>query len=217
MSTCRMRNLAEAGRDPSITLILARDAADSGDEGSPENALYGDVKKSLPLFYDYDDQRIDSDEASTLRYAAKGKGRAVITHIVCCTCFNPKPYFDVLQLNCKHEEDHAYCRDCLLDPFESSMTNSTLFPPRCYGVPITLEAAKPFLTAEFIVRFEEKVVELSTINPCYCSNRACAKSINPSNIKSSLGVCGSCRKRTCTTCKAPPNKDSALRTLMSRC
>ncbi|OCL07443.1 hypothetical protein AOQ84DRAFT_408943 [Glonium stellatum] len=195
----------EAPKTTSTALILAKDADNTGEENF-QNTIYNDLGASIPLFYDYDSKsRGGRGEPSRPRNSTKykGKAKAVETHIACCACLENKPHFDVLQLACKREENHAYCRECLLDLFASSMTDSTLFPPRCCGNPIPVEAAAVFFTPAFVTRFKEKSIELSTPNPCYCSNQNCAKFINPRNIKSDLATCTNCQTKTCTTCKGP--------------
>ena len=71
---------------------------------------------------------------------SKGKGKARpdaigdrSSHGVCSACMEEHPRFDLLELACKRKDEttsHAYCRTCLNDLFESSLTDTTLFPPR---------------------------------------------------------------------------------------
>ncbi|OCK75733.1 hypothetical protein K432DRAFT_255129, partial [Lepidopterella palustris CBS 459.81] len=124
----------------------------------------------------------------------------------CSACMELKPRFDMLELGCKRigeEDTHSYCRDCLQDLFESSVTDSTLFPPRCCGIPISLNTCSHFFTAAFMIRFEEKVEELSTPDPCYCSNKDCVKFIRPYHIRAGVALCPSCSHGTCALCKRP--------------
>jgi hypothetical protein len=42
------------------------------------------------------------------------------------------------------------------------MTDDSLFPPRCYRQPITTGSVRVFLTAELVMQFEQKKIELDT-------------------------------------------------------
>lgn len=153
---------------------------------------------------------------SSSSYTGKGKGKAKqvisdngITHALCSACMDRHPRFDVLELSCKRKDDiapHAYCRTCLVDLFECSLTDTTLFPPRCCGMRISLYAGAHFFTPQLVTRIEEKDEELRTSDPTYCSNRSCAKFIPPANIKAAIATCGVCDQKTCTTCKNPEHK-----------
>ncbi|KAK3207237.1 hypothetical protein GRF29_103g279961 [Pseudopithomyces chartarum] len=115
---------------------------------------------------------------------SKGKGKAKAdaigdrsSHGVCSACMEQHPRFDLLELACKRKDEttsHAYCRTCLNDLFESSLTDTTLFPPRCCRVSIRLSACMHLLPAKLIQRCEEKEVELATANPvCRCGAEFC--------------------------------------------
>lgn len=142
---------------------------------------------------------------------SKGKGKAKAdaigdrsSHGVCSACMEQHPRFDLLELACKRKDEttsHAYCRTCLNDLFESSLTDTTLFPPRCCRVPIRLSACMHLLPAKLIQRCEEKEVELATANPVYCSNLSCARFIPPRNITADVATCLGCHSKTCGICK----------------
>lgn len=128
------------------------------------------------------------------------------SHGTCSACMERHPRFDLLELTCKREDEeacHAYCRECLIDLFKSSLTDTTLFPPRCCGVRILLFAGAQFFTPELIKEYEEREVELSTPNPIYCSNHFCAKFIKPHLVKADVATCAACNTETCTVCKNP--------------
>lgn len=143
--------------------------------------------------------------------SGKGQGKfGLQPRVECSSCLEILPPFDLLQLGCsqnneqyKHgeAEDHAYCRDCLEGLFESSISDSSLFPPRCCSKPIGLFACTPFLSKELLARFVEKKAELDTVNPTYCSNTVCAKWVKPANISADIATCVECSQKTCTNCK----------------
>lgn len=51
----------------------------------------------------------------------------------CAACQEHVRFFDTARVPCSHE----YCRECLQDLFRASMTDDSLFPPRCCRQPIT--------------------------------------------------------------------------------
>lgn len=147
----------------------------------------------------------------------KGKGKAKdmgaahehTTHIICAACMDRHARFDALELGCKREGDvtcHAYCRTCLIDLFKASLSDTTLFPPRCCGVRILLSTCVHLFPLDLINQYKDKEVELATPNPIYCSNRYCAQFIRPKDIMADVATCSSCNTGTCTTCKNPRHK-----------
>jgi hypothetical protein len=145
------------------------------------------------------------------------------THAVCSSCFDLFPKFDVLQLSCKdlgEFDAHAYCRECLQGLFEASVTDPSLFPPRCCSAIIPLFSCVPFLPKVTINRFVERKDELDTPNRTYCSNPSCARWVKPASIVANIAVCTHCLQRTCTTCKGKQHvgfcpEDEHVKELMS--
>lgn len=93
--------------------------------------------------------------------------------IQCNACMEVFPTKTTLLLQC----DHTYCRSCLLDLFTSSISNPTLFLPRCCRLIIPLDLCRVMLPKEIIKDFDLKVEELATPNPTYCANAECSKFI----------------------------------------
>lgn len=160
---------------------------------------------------------VANNAGSSTRHTAKGKGKALdlpdghehVTHALCSACMELHPRFNIVQLGCKRPEDathHAYCRSCLADLFQTSLTDTTLFPPRCCGVRIPISMCIDLFPSALVQRYREKQVELASPNPLYCSNRYCAKFIKPELIKADIAVCQSCHEETCTVCKNPRHK-----------
>ena len=115
---------------------------------------------------------------------------------------NKKPHEDENQLHptksrlartpCKHE----YCRDCIQGLFQASLTDDTLFPPRCCKQPIT------FGGGVRIRSFESKLIEFDTPDRTYCSNQLCSAFIRVENILEEKATCPECSTITCTVCKS---------------
>lgn len=144
------------------------------------------------------------------------------TQTDCASCFERFSAFDILQLYCKREDDdtpHAYCRDCLTGLFDASITNSSLFPPRCCSKIIPLFSCTPFLSKDLIARFVEEKEELDTQNRTYCSNPSCSKWTRPNFIIAEVAKCPGCSLETCTICQSKQHEglcpeDSGVKQLM---
>jgi hypothetical protein len=115
----------------------------------------------------------------------------------CTSCQEHVRFFDTARVPCGHE----YCRDCLRDLFQASMTDESLFPPRCCRQLITTGSVRIFLTADLIKQYEQKKVELETPDRTYCSNPVCSAFIHQKDITNEQASCPDCGVVTCTLCK----------------
>ena len=141
---------------------------------------------------------IDVSGSSALASSSRAQGaQRRATHLRCEACQDDKPYFDVIETPC----NHGYCRDCLHELFDASLTDESLFPPHCCRQNITIESVGIFLTRDLTHRFEQRKVELSTPNRTYCSMVTCSTFIRPSSISVDMGVCADCGTETCVVCK----------------
>ncbi|RMY63200.1 hypothetical protein D0864_12701 [Hortaea werneckii] len=61
----------------------------------------------------------------------------------CIACGDDKDFFHVARVPCKNK--HEYCRECLAELFRLSLTDESLFPPRCDGAEIPLNYVRIFL------------------------------------------------------------------------
>ncbi len=116
----------------------------------------------------------------------------------CIACQENVRFFDTARVLCNHE----YCRDCLEDLFRASMTDDSLFPPRCCRKLITIGTVRVFLPGDLLKQYEQKKLELDTPNRTYCSNPLCSAFIRVENITNEKATCPNCRTVTCTLCKA---------------
>ena len=115
----------------------------------------------------------------------------------CVACSDDKPWFEVVTAPCGDE----YCADCVSLLFETSMTDESLYPPRCCRQPIPLKSAKPFLRSGLAEDFADKSQELDTKDRTYCHAQDCSRFIPSVHINEEIGTCPGCSRRTCTTCK----------------
>lgn len=117
---------------------------------------------------------------------------------ICLACGDDYKFFDVATCpSCPHE----YCRTCLESLFKASLTDETLFPPRCCGQPIPLEVCRIFLPSTVIGQFLAKRVEFETPNRTYCHRPACSAFVPPPFITGEIATCVQCEAQTCTMCK----------------
>jgi hypothetical protein len=136
---------------------------------------------------------------------AHDKTAAVLqTKCVACLEHFSSPF--ILQLKCKLDgEDmcHAYCQECLVKLVEASLSDMSMFPPRCCSIPISEYCSIiVFLSQELHVRLLGKQEEINTPDRTYCSNPDCAQWIHPKSIKAQVATCGECQRKTCAVCKA---------------
>jgi E3 ubiquitin-protein ligase RNF144 len=167
---------------------------------------------------------------SSTTYMSKGKEKAYVEshgdeHIAktfCSACMEQCACLDTLELDCKRPEDavkHAYCRSCLIDLLRTSLTDTTLFPPRCCGECIPIFACVKLCPPALISQYRDKQNELAYPNPVYCSNRYCGKFIKRECVTADVATCLGCKEETCTICKNPKHrglcpKDPTVQMLM---
>ncbi len=116
----------------------------------------------------------------------------------CVACREDKKFFDVARVPCRHE----YCRDCLEDLFQMSLTDESLFPPRCCRQPIPMKLVRMFLESQLVQAYEAKKIEIETPNRTYCCSQICSAFIQAESITDDVSTCLNCSTTTCTTCKA---------------
>jgi hypothetical protein len=128
-----------------------------------------------------------------------GSSTAPIVYRRCIACQENTADHDLATVPCNHD----YCRTCLCDLFRASLTDESLFPPRCCSEHITPldEDVRILLSEDLIEGFRKKKVEFETKDRTYCSNHACAVFIHVQNAHESV-ACPECHTVTCTLCKA---------------
>ncbi|KZL82810.1 ibr finger domain-containing protein [Colletotrichum incanum] len=121
----------------------------------------------------------------------------------CNSCLNTHAFTDVARCPCNHQ----YCRECLQKLFQTSLTDESLFPLRCWGRPIPINDNLQFLTEKLFGEFHAKTVELSTPNRIYCHEPTCSTLIPKEFIKADIAFCQRCKHNTCVMCKGAEHKD----------
>jgi len=116
----------------------------------------------------------------------------------CISCGDSVAFCDIARAPCGHQ----YCRDCLKDLVQASLTDETLFPPRCCKTPIPIEENRVFLPQPLVREFLEKRTELGTPNRTYCSRSTCSAFIRQDNVVGDVASCDTCGTKTCSICKS---------------
>jgi E3 ubiquitin-protein ligase RNF144 len=92
--------------------------------------------------------------------------------------------------------EHGYCEGCLQDGFKRALSSKTVL--KCCK-PLDIEYCTG-LTSKFILEYQEMILELTTLNPLYCSLRKCGTFLPPSAITGDVGTCTKCKTETCKHC-----------------
>ncbi|KAE8155375.1 hypothetical protein BDV40DRAFT_307126 [Aspergillus tamarii] len=125
--------------------------------------------------------REETEQAESSTWAAQCGRQSIPLHR-CVACRDEVEFVNIARVPCRHE----YCRSCLEDLFNSSMTDESLFPPRCCRQPINVGIARIFLKYDLIQRYEKKKIEFETPNRTYCYTPECSTFINTSHIEDEL-------------------------------
>ncbi|KAF5574296.1 IBR finger domain-containing protein [Fusarium pseudocircinatum] len=177
----------------------------------PSLATRSDAEKGkkLPKVDEEDDDLIDilrsmnlggfdysmSGQPDTSSWAASRKAPQMKECIACNERFPP---LALSRSPCSHE----YCRECIVGLVRSSLSDETLFPPRCCGQNIPVARGRWF-SAELVGQFQAKKLEFDTPNRTYCSEPSCSTFVPPQFIAGETATCPRCSRRTCVHCKGP--------------
>lgn len=136
----------------------------------------------------------ESSKPFTQREATRQKAPSPYDCLVCCE----RIYYDDLTTSAC---EHHYCRACLVNLFQSSLTDESLFPPKCCHERIPFFLNLRFFSKSLRTSFDEKSIEFTTLNRTYCHIKTCSAFIPPSSIQGDKAVCRKCKFSTCTHCK----------------
>jgi len=108
----------------------------------------------------------------------------------------------VIKLDC----GHVYDLECTLGMFSANANDEMRFPPRCCGDPMPLALITDDLSDETRAEYEAKIVEYSTPQRLYCSNKQCAKFLGPREFQAYAKACEACSTTTCAGCNEPAHE-----------
>jgi hypothetical protein len=117
----------------------------------------------------------------------------------CTCCEDPLEATKAWQTSCKH----WYCFDCLETLIRASMTDETLYPPRCCEI-LPWQEIKVLLPKDLATSFEQRKRELDTpaSERLYCAQPACSHFLGNTATRAKFVRCPLCRSNTCATCRA---------------
>ncbi|KAL0944541.1 IBR finger domain-containing protein [Colletotrichum truncatum] len=207
----------QAARDREAALRLSRgglihpgvatatpNGADMGGEPELDTDL---IKRLNRLYVSANADEDDNDQPESSSWAASRNVNNGTAHLhqekkTCNSCMEKYPSIQIAGCPCHHE----YCGDCLRSLFEASLTDESLFPPRCCGQPIPVEDNRIFLTPKLVGEFRAKTIEFSTTNRTYCHQPTCSTFIPKGLIQGDIASCPRCLHKTCTICKGPEHQ-----------
>lgn len=115
----------------------------------------------------------------------------------CIACLEMEFGFDTVQIPCTHR----YCVKCIIKMFKDSLSDESLFPPKCCREAIDLFSVRRLLEPSLVRQFEEKETELRDSSRTYCANTDCSSYIPLELVNKFVGTCRSCLRQTCVWCK----------------
>lgn len=97
--------------------------------------------------------------------------------------------------------EHLYCQDCSHELFAASMTDESLFPPRCCRQLIPCEDFERILDTSLQSQFLVRKEETESRDRTYCAQPQCNKYVPKASIVGDIATCKHCNTRTCTHCE----------------
>ncbi|KAI1353618.1 hypothetical protein F5Y01DRAFT_275719 [Xylaria sp. FL0043] len=112
----------------------------------------------------------------------------------CAVCMEKDDMGSMIQAHCTH----WYCRVGLKTAFQNALYDRQPF--RCCRLEIPIDLC-PYTTEDFRERYSLMVLESTTRNPVYCSNRACRVFVPPAQYQGpDTAACRACGTATCRMC-----------------
>ncbi|KUI59686.1 hypothetical protein VP1G_06874 [Cytospora mali] len=194
------RILALRSQDGNIPSSRNNDGETHGSKGEANDVDDELLEKMKALYIfgpkDYNDPDAELDHPESLAWAASrarsGKRSKETAKRQCVSCLDHFEFYDVTRAPCSHE----YCRGCLNELFTRSLTDESLFPPRCCGQAIPVQANRFFLSSKLVGEYQAKKLEMDTPNRTYCHQPSCSKFIPPQFIGDDVGTCVRCKAKT---------------------
>ncbi|KAL2045041.1 hypothetical protein N7G274_002816 [Stereocaulon virgatum] len=136
------------------------------------------------------------EEERRRRQAEEAERRRRELERQCTVCLEPGDMWAMIETSC----GHWYCREDLQSAFQVGLESRTPF--QCCQRAVPIEDLLGLFDDDFRDRYSELVLELSTPNAVYCSNRSCIRFIPPSQATGPDTMrCSHCRTATCRHCR----------------
>lgn len=222
---------AAADRELALQSQVGYTAPQINTDGQPQESKIEDgfdeeLLESMAAIYvvgpgDDHDSVVDATQpessASATSRADNTKDTTGANGVQCVSCLEHHEFDDVTEAPCAHD----YCRRCLQELFARSLTDESLFPPRCCGQSIPAEANRMFLSPHLMGEYQAKKLEVDTPNRTYCHQPHCSAFIPPYYIRDNVARCARCKEKTCVICKGASHKsdcpeDPAMKMLLQQ-
>ncbi|KAH8810776.1 hypothetical protein F5884DRAFT_259961 [Xylogone sp. PMI_703] len=194
-----------AREDHSLALRLSEGTIEPNTNASQEKAANDDIEDELidklRALYVFGPDNQPTRYAGLSQLGFKASSQVEYQQRVnheCEACREQFQFYEIARAPYSHE----YCRTCIQDLFKASITDESLFPPRCCRQQIPIAAVGIFLKPNFIQDYQKKKIEFETPNRTYCHSSTCSTFINSIYIQDEVATCPDCRLSTCTNCKA---------------
>ncbi|KAI8950260.1 hypothetical protein F4801DRAFT_353142 [Xylaria longipes] len=113
----------------------------------------------------------------------------------CAVCMEADDMGSMVQAPCAH----WYCHEDLQTAFQNALDSRQPFRCCLQEIPVDLCATT---TEDFRERYRLMILELTTPNPVYCSNRACGAFVPPVQYQGpDIAACRACESTTCRICR----------------
>ncbi|KAI0965131.1 hypothetical protein F4678DRAFT_453479 [Xylaria arbuscula] len=113
----------------------------------------------------------------------------------CAVCMEEDDMGSMIQVPCTH----WYCHEDLQTAFQNAL--NVRQPFRCCRQDIPVDLC-PTAEDDFQERYRLMILEFTTPNPVYCSNRACGDFVPPSQYQGpDIAACRTCGSTTCRMCR----------------
>jgi len=109
----------------------------------------------------------ETQKVKTVTDRLKESKQLLLRREACSACYEKK---QTIQLDCSH----WFCHECLGQLFLTALSDESLLPVRCCGIPINPNLCYVLLSPSNAKRFSEKQLEHSTTNKMYCPNPRCS-------------------------------------------
>jgi hypothetical protein len=193
--------------DETLRLVIAaqlEDAASVERQNNDGDLAPSDNTLACRLFADelrqFQEVRRWEGEETRLAETIAAAAFAAPPDVACVSCADQFPSDETFHAPCSH----CYCTGCLGHLHRASMTDESLYPPRCCRQTMPWNDVKDKLDAQLAADFEAKKEELDTLadQRTYCSDTACTKFIGAAHTANDVATCPTCSKATCTKCKS---------------
>jgi hypothetical protein len=162
--------------------------------------LEADYAEALRLAEEFKREDEEASRRPAEQLQAEWLGGEVHFH-ECTVCLDSFDSEFMVQLDCQH----WYCFKDLLQGFQFKFDDRKLF--KCCDERVGISTC-PDVSEEFKDSYNLLELELTTINPLYCSNKQCGRFVPPVRYEDSkAAVCEHCAESTCTRCRMKSHGD----------